>query len=169
MLSASQLPKTPGRKKKRVGRGDSSSGNYSGRGMKGQRSRSGGKGGLKLRGLKQSMMAAPKKKGFSPRYPASQIVNLTELDKHFTAGAEVNAAVLYEKDLVVSPFKAIKILGDGKLTKKLSIKVQAASKSAQEAITAAGGEFEAIPLPGRQKKTLSDKAKVKAKAKPSAS
>ena len=165
MLTASRLPKTPGRKKKRVGRGNSSSGNYSGRGMKGQRARSGGKGGLKLRGLKQSMMATPKRKGFSPRYPAAQVVNVAVLEKHFEAGAEVTPSVLYTKGLIVDPKATVKILGQGALSKKLTVKVQAASKTAQEAITAAGGTFEKVALPPRQKKAQSVRSTgAKAKA-----
>ncbi|MFC1598276.1 50S ribosomal protein L15, partial [Patescibacteria group bacterium] len=130
----------------------SGSGNYSGRGMKGQRSRSGGKGGLKLRGLKQSMMAVPKKRGFSSIQDAVQIVKVSQLDKHFADGDTVDAAALAAKNLVGDKYAKVKVLADGTLKKKLIVKLQAASKSAQEKIEKAGGSFEAIAVSLKPKK-----------------
>lgn len=139
MLTLHTLPAIPGRKKKRVGRGDSSRGNYSGRGAKGQRSRSGGKGGLKLRGLKQSMMALPKSRGFSSLVKRSQVVNLEKIEKVFAAGATIDKQALFDKKLIKSMTQPVKILGNGKITKVFTVKVQAASQSAQDAIIKAGG------------------------------
>lgn len=144
MLTLHTLPATKGRKKKRLGRGNASSGNYSGRGMKGQRSRSGGKGGLKLRGLKQSFMAVPKKRGFTSHHPSNQAINLYQLESSFENDATVDAAVLLKKGLITRTDKPVKILAKGKLTKRLNVKVTSASEAAQAAITAAGGTFEAI-------------------------
>jgi large subunit ribosomal protein L15 len=144
MVSLHTLPKTSGKKKIRKGRGDSSSGNYSGRGMKGQRSRSGGKGGLKLRGLKQSMMAMPKNRGFRAVKSKAHGVNLDALEKNFDDGAEVTPAALEERGLVTSATKPVKILGGGSLSKKLTIKAHAVSATAKQAIEAAGGSFTAI-------------------------
>lgn len=153
MLSLHNLPGNKGKKKKRVGRGNSSSGNYSGRGMKGQRSRSGGKGGLKLRGLKQSLMAVPKSRGFTSPNEKPQTVNLDDLEATFEANAEVTAASLKEANLVTSVYKDVKVLGRGDLKKSLTVKVQAASESAKEAIEKAGGKLEIIPATKKSQKS----------------
>lgn len=144
MLSHHTLPKTSGKKKTRVGRGNASSGNYSGRGMKGQRARSGGKGGLKLRGLKQSFLAIPKKRGFTSPHARPQVVNLAQLDTTFDDGATVTVAALIEKGLIEDTGAPVKILSTGKLSKKLTVQAHGASKKAIEAIQAAGGAFEAV-------------------------
>lgn len=166
MLSLSTLPKTSGRKQKRLGRGNSSSGNYSGRGMKGQRSRSGGKGGLKLRGLKQSMMAMPKSRGFNSGKVKLHGVNLSALENAFEAGDVVTLAAMKEKGIVTSTAKKVKILGTGTLTKKLTISAHGASATALKAIEAAGGTLTPIvrKLPvgiSRSKKQMKDEGRVK--------
>lgn len=145
MLGLHNLPSTKGKQKTRAGRGNSSgAGNYSGRGMKGQRSRSGGKGGLKLRGLKQSLMSVPKRRGFNSNRPVAQPVNLGDLETAFSEGAIVDTQALKAKGLITDPYAPVKILGNGELKKKLTVQVQKVSKSAQEAITAAGGTFEEV-------------------------
>ena len=69
-------------RKKRVGRGNASGrGTYATRGLKGQRSRSGGKGGLKLRGFKQSLQKVPKLRGFKSPNPANQTVSLGTIER----------------------------------------------------------------------------------------
>ncbi|MFH1426180.1 MAG: 50S ribosomal protein L15 [Candidatus Kerfeldbacteria bacterium] len=152
MLRLDTLPQSKGKKKKRIGRGNASKGNYSGRGMKGQRSRSGGKGGLKLKGLKQSMLATPKVRGFKSGRPANKAVNCSDLEKAFESGDTVTAKELVEKGLMRSLYQPVKILGTGTLTKKLTVKVHAASKTAKEAITKAGGTFEPVSIQKRPKK-----------------
>ncbi len=149
MLNLHSLPSQKNTKRKRVGRGNASKGNYSGRGMKGQRSRSGGKSGLKLRGLKQSFLAIPKSRGFTSGRPAPQEVQVSTLERAFESGSEVSAAVLAEKGLISDSYAAVKVIGKDKLTKKLTVQLQAASKNAQEAITAAGGTFEQVPVAKR--------------------
>lgn len=161
MLGNHNLPSTQGKKKKRLGRGNASSGNYSGRGMKGQRARSGGKGGLKLRGLKQSMMAVPKIRGFRSPHPKAQEVNLKDLQTTFEDGATVTVQELELRGLIRSAKKPVKILGQGELKKKLTVHAHAASKTAQEAITKVGGTVELIkrkPIPkrGSKKKPAQD-------------
>lgn len=144
MLTLHSFPKATGKRKLRYGRGNSKRGNYSGRGIKGQRARSGGKGGLKLRGLKQSFMGIPKSRGFrSPKSLAAirQIVNLQTLEKNFNSGEVVNAAVLYKKGLILSARQPVKVLSGGRLTKKLSVRLAAASVKALAAIKAVGGDF----------------------------
>lgn len=145
MLQLNNLPSKKGKTKKRLGRGDASGGgSYSGRGMKGQRSRSGGKGGLKLRGLKQSMMKLPKSRGFKSGRAPFQGVNLYDLNAKFEDGATVDAAALLAHGLISDLYGKIKVLGDGKLKKKLTIKVQAATAGAQKAVEAAGGSVEVV-------------------------
>lgn len=146
MLTLHTLAKGRGRLKRRRGRGNASRGNYSGRGMKGQRARSGGKGGLKLLGLKQSFLGVPKKRGFTSPQTRPQIVGVAKLEQVFAAGAEIGLKELYKAGLILSMRRPVKILGKGKLSKKFVVKTQAASQGAREAITAAGGKFEVVEL-----------------------
>jgi large subunit ribosomal protein L15 len=140
-ISLSNLPSTVGRRHRRVGRGNSSGrGKTAGRGMKGQRSRSGSKRGLKLRGLKQSIMKLPKLRGFrSIKKPLAE-VSLSSLEKNFNNGETVTLGLLKKKGLIDQNSLGTKILGSGALNKKLKIKTQACSASARKIIEAAGGE-----------------------------
>lgn len=164
MLELHNLPSKKGKTKKRLGRGDASGGgSYSGRGMKGQRSRSGGKGGLKLRGLKQSIMKLPKARGFKSGRAPFQGVNLYDLNAKFEDGATVDSAALLERGLISDLYGTIKVLGDGKLKKKLTIKVQAATAGAKEAVEAAGGTIEIVapttrPATSKKAEKSADKA-----------
>jgi large subunit ribosomal protein L15 len=107
------------KKKKRVGRGNASGhGTYSTRGIKGQRSRSGGKGGLKRLGLKQVILATPKRKGFTSNRPNNQAVNLSELNDKFKEGALVNPQSLLKAGLIKDATLPVKILGNGELKVK---------------------------------------------------
>ncbi|MCK4744993.1 50S ribosomal protein L15 [Candidatus Parcubacteria bacterium] len=107
------------KKKKRIGRGNSSGhGTYSTRGIKGQRSRSGGKGGLKRLGLRQVLFATPKKKGFKSAKPKNQVVNLSDLNKSFKDGENINPKILLKAKLINNIKSPIKILGDGELKLK---------------------------------------------------
>lgn len=129
------------KRKKRLGRGNASGlGNYSGRGMKGQRSRSGGKGGLKLKGMKAGIQSIPKLGGFKSDKPKPAIVNLKDLEKNFKEGEIVNASSLLQKGLIKTKKNGIKILGVGEIKKKLTVKVDKISDSAKEAISKAGGK-----------------------------
>jgi len=129
------------KKKKRVGRGDSSGhGTYSTRGAKGQKARSGGKGGLKLKGLKGNILSIPKLGGFRSLKPKLAIVNLKDLENNFAAGEVITPAKLAEKGLVKSIKPGIKVLGMGTISKKLTLKVNKISESAKEAVEKAGGK-----------------------------
>ena len=129
MLNLSNIKKGKTKKKRRVGRGNSSgSGTYSGRGQKGQRSRSGGKGGLKLRGLKETVSKLPKSRGFTSLNAKLEVINLADLEKKYKDGATVT-------------LNDTKVLGQGEIKKKLTIKASAFSKSAEEAIIKAGGKI----------------------------
>jgi len=149
-LSLHNLKPQPGSRKKsvRVGRGNSSGvGTYSGRGLKGQRSRSGGKGGLKLLGLKNLLRNKPKIGGFKSLKPKDIPVTLAQLQKNFNDGEIVNVAKLRAKSLIPRGKVTIKILSTGELTKKLTVVSHGFSESAKLAIEKAGGKAQAIIRP----------------------
>lgn len=132
-------------KRKRIGRGGKT-GTYSGKGMKGQRSRSGGSGGLKLRGFKAQLQRLPKLRGFKSRRPRPITLNLKDLETRFNSGDEVNITTIFEKGLISkNQLKLkLKILGEGELTKKLTVAANAFSANAKKAIEDAGGETKEI-------------------------
>src|SRR3989338_1388867 len=133
------------KKRKRVGRGNASGhGTYSGRGLKGQRARSGGKKGLKLRGLKQLLKNKPKIGGFKSQKGKFVIINLDQLEKNFSANEIVNPAKIIAKGLTLEIKNGIKILGQGKLTKKLNVLANAFSESAKKAIMEVGGQAQLV-------------------------
>lgn len=142
-ITLSKLKASPGSKKrrKRVGRGNASSGNYSGRGMKGQRSRSGGRSGLKRIGMKRIVQRIPKHRGFKSIHPKPATVNLTVLEKHFANGNTVNLKKLQDLGIIKRGNKAVKILSLGTLTKALTIKGCLVSQPARDKIEKAGGKI----------------------------
>ncbi len=129
--------------RKRVGRGNASGhGTYSCRGLKGQRSRSGGKGGLKLKGFKQNLLNMPKFAGMKTRFAKAQIVLLSTLDKNFSDGDKVTPGSLLKKGLIDTISKKVKILAHNEkdnITKKLEIIDCNISATAEEKIVKAGG------------------------------
>lgn len=144
-LSLANLKSYQRKDRKRVGRGDASGhGTYSGRGQKGQKSRSGGRKGLKRMGLKQFLRQIPKKRGFKSFYPKRQVVNIGDLEKKFKENEIITPEKLMEKGLLKSAYPGVKILAQGKLTKKLIVRAHGFSKSAESAIKKAGGRIEYI-------------------------
>ena len=129
----------------RVGRGSSSgNGKTSGRGQKGQKSRSGGGVRLGFEGGQTPLFMRLPKRGFTNiNRKEYAIVNLDVLNR-FEDGAEVTPTTLIEAGIVKDAKSGIKILGNGELTKKLSVKAAKFSKSAITAIEAAGGSVEVI-------------------------
>jgi large subunit ribosomal protein L15 len=129
------------KKRKRVGRGDSSGhGTYSGRGQKGQKSRSGGKKGLKRFGMKQILLKTPKLRGFRSLKEKNQVVNLTDISRHFKEGALVSPKSLLAFDLINSAAAKVKILGTGELkVKSLVFENVKLSKSAEEQVKKMSG------------------------------
>jgi len=173
-LNLSNLsPAQPREDRKRVGRGlGSGKGRYSGRGIKGQKSRAGShkmsngfQGGQtklvmqlgKLRG-NTSADAMP----IGPFRTYTQPINLRDLER-FEAGAEVTPETLVEKGLLKNTKIDVKLLGDGELTKTLTIRVHAISASAREKVEAAGGTIELLREP-KVKKVRHHKAKPEAAA-----
>ncbi len=128
---------------KRLVRGNASGhGTFSGRGCKGQGQRKSGNVRPGFEGGQTPIfMRLPKLRGFNPLNKVSyQVVNLEALAP-FEEGVEVTPETLFKKRLVASAVLPVKILGDGKLTKKLTFKVQALSRSARDKILAAGGKI----------------------------
>ncbi len=144
--------------KKRIGRGNASGhGTYSTRGQKGQRARSGGRKGLKRKGMRQLLMSLPKIGGFKSLSMRPAILNVGDLEKNFTDGAMVNPGAILAKGLVRNIGNGVKILGDGELKKKLKVSDCLVSESAKQKITAAGGAVEARSA---KRKAQSEKRKA---------
>jgi len=131
------------KKRKRIGRGNASGhGTYSGRGQKGQKSRSGGKSGLKRKGMKHMLLQTPKLRGFKSDKPKNQVINLAALNAAFSDGALVNPHSLLKAGLIESASAPVKILGTGELKiKKLQFNHVKVSDSAKAQIKKTGGEF----------------------------
>jgi large subunit ribosomal protein L15 len=155
-LSLSTLsPAQKRQDRKRVGRGPGSGkGRYSGRGIKGQKSRAGSH---KMRagfegGQMPIYMRLPKQRGHSskdampvgPFRTVTQGVNLRDLEARFDAGAEVTPEALKEAGLIRNTRTDVKILGYGELTKKLIVTAHRFSATAREKIESAGGTVTAL-------------------------
>ncbi|KOP66324.1 50S ribosomal protein L15 [Paenibacillus solani] len=142
-----ELSPAPGSRKerKRVGRGTSSgTGKTSGRGHKGQNSRSGGGVRPGFEGGQNPLYRRLPKRGFTnPTRKEYAIVNIEDLNS-FAAGTEVTPEVLVESGIVNNTKSGIKILGNGEVTVSLTVKANKFSQSAVEKIEAAGGKTEVI-------------------------
>lgn len=127
----------------RVGRGTSSgNGKTAGRGQKGQKAR--GKVRLGFEGGQMPLFRRMPKRGFQNiNRKEYAIVNLETLEK-FDNGTEVTPTLLVEKKVIKDEKNGIKVLGNGKLTKKLTVKANKFSTAAKEAIETAGGQAEVI-------------------------
>ena len=131
--------------RKRVGRGNSSgNGTTAGRGTKGQLSRSGGGKGAGFEGGQNPLaMRLPKLPGFTNHNRIQYApVNIARLEACFNDGDVVDGATLVEKGIIKKATQAVKVLGDGELTKALTVKVDKVSASAQAKIEAAGGKVD---------------------------
>ncbi|MEX0825050.1 MAG: 50S ribosomal protein L15 [Pirellulaceae bacterium] len=127
--------------RKRIGRGPGSGqGKTAGRGHKGAKSRSGYSRQPSFQGGAMPMIRRIPKRGFNNRFGTTVIgVNVGDLEKAFDDGAEVTLESLNKKQLAKGVFDELKILGDGDLTKKLTVHAHRFSKQAEEKITKAGG------------------------------
>jgi large subunit ribosomal protein L15 len=136
------------KRRKRVGRGESSGhGKTCGRGNKGCQARSGGGVRPLTEGGQMPTFRRLPKRGFSNFNFRTEyhVVNVGDLDKHFTDGATVDLEALRHAGLVRGVDPVVKLLGDGTLSKKLSVSVHAASAAARSAIEKAGGTLNLIP------------------------
>jgi large subunit ribosomal protein L15 len=162
-LNLSNLqPAQPRKDRKRVGRGmGSGKGRYSGRGIKGQKSRSGShalragfEGGqmpLHMRTAKLRGNTSADAMPIGPFRTYSQPVNLRDLEARFAAGEDVTPEALKAKGLIRSLRKDVKLLGNGELSKRLSITVHGASATAREKVEAAGGTLTLLKEPRQRK------------------
>jgi len=162
-LSLSNLaPAQPREERKRVGRGlGSGKGRYSGRGIKGQKSRSGShkmrsgfEGGqmpIYMRIGKQRGATSKDAMPIGPFRTSTQPVNVRDLDR-FQAGDEVTPETLVEKRVIKNTRTDVKLLGVGEVSKKLVVRVHAISASARAKVEAAGGTVELLREPKEQRK-----------------
>lgn len=130
---------------KRIGRGAASGqGKTAGKGHKGQKARSGGGVRPGFEGGQMPLARRVPKRGFNNIFAKKIIaINLSALDK-FEDGAVVNADALIEKGIIKKAYDGVKVLGNGKVTKKVTVQATAFSASAKEAIEAAGGKAEEV-------------------------
>ena len=129
----------------RRGRGHGSgNGKTAGKGHKGQKARSGGGTRPGFEGGQMPLYRRIPKRGFTNINTKDIVgINVSALER-FEDGAEVTVETLVESGVVSNPRDGVKILGNGELTKKLTVKVNAFSASAKEKIEAAGGSCEVI-------------------------
>jgi len=175
-LSLSKLkPAQKRQRRKRVGRGlASGKGRYSGRGIKGQKSRAGShamrpgfEGGqmpLYMRLGKQRGSTSKDAMPVGPHRTSTIPVNLADLERVFDDGAEVTLEALLDKRLIRNTRTDVKILGNGELKKKLTVTAHRFSKTAAEKIEAAGGTATALRPPREVKRRASKKPKPEAPA-----
>lgn len=133
--------------KKRLGRGrGSGTGKTSGKGVKGQKARPGHHGArFAFEGGQMPMPRRIPKRGFKNMNRVEMFpVNVATLEQLFDAGAAVDLAALQAKGLIPKRIEHIKILGEGELTKKLSIKAHGASATAKEKVEKVGGTIEIV-------------------------
>ncbi len=137
------------KKRMRVGRGESSGhGKTSGRGTKGSGARAGGEIHLGSEGGNMPLFRRLPKRGFNNNAFAQKfsIINVGDLEHHFENGATVDASALIAKGLIRDEKHPVKVLGDGELTKKLTIVAGKFTKQASEKIAKAGGTVQTLEL-----------------------
>lgn len=137
-------------KRKRVGRGNASGhGTYSGRGMKGQKARSGGGVRLGFEGGQTPLIKRlPHRRGFTNIFRVEYApVNVSQLER-FEAGTEVTPELLRQVGIIKSLRQPVKLLGDGQISKALTVRVHRFSAAAKEKIEAAGGKAEEVAHAG---------------------
>jgi large subunit ribosomal protein L15 len=151
-LSSLQYPAGARPSEKRVGRGTGSKlGKTCGRGTKGQKKRNGGNiGKLHFQGGQTPLQRRLPKRGFRVPFPVVTVeVNLGDLER-FAAGTVVNEQALRDARLLQVRDARVKILGNGELTKKLTVEAYKFSKSAAEAIEKLGGKAVVLEAPAKK-------------------
>ena len=132
---------------KRIGRGHGSGqGKTAGKGHKGQKARSGGSIRPGFEGGQMPLQRRIPKRGFNNKVFAKEYaaVNVSELEKRFESGAVVDADALIESGAIKKVMDGVKILGNGELSKKLTVKAVKFTEAAKEKIEKAGGSAEVI-------------------------
>ncbi|HRJ06372.1 MAG TPA: 50S ribosomal protein L15 [Candidatus Saccharibacteria bacterium] len=155
-MKYNELNVSANKNKKRVGRGISAGqGKTAGRGTKGQGARTGKKLSASFQGGQRALVQAiPKNRGFKSLRTPAQVVYLDNLNG---LSGTVDNFKLFEAGLIATPFHTVKVIARGELSKKLTLNVQGASKSVQDALVKAGGAFNqtAAPLPKSKKEAES--------------
>jgi large subunit ribosomal protein L15 len=149
-ISLHNLHPNPGatKTKKRLGRGrGSGTGKTSGKGVKGQKARPGHHGArYAFEGGQMPMPRRIPKRGFKNRNRVEAFpINVELLERVFESGASVDIDVLRTMGIIPKMVETIKILGEGELTKKLTIKAHRASSTAKDKVEKAGGTIEILP------------------------
>ncbi len=148
------------KKRRRIGRGPGSGfGKTAGRGHKGQKSRAGWSRLAVFQGGAMPLVRRVPKRGFNNRFALSvATVNVGDLEQAFESGQSVTPESLREKSLAKTRYDVLKVLGDGPLTKKLTVEAHRFSKSAREKIEQAGGQAVVLagPTPVREKQKKQD-------------
>ena len=143
-----ELSPAPGStsERKRIGRGPASGqGKTAGKGHKGQKARAGRGMRAGFEGGQMPLQRRIPKRGFVNIFAKEiAIVNLSALEEKFADGAVVDVEALIAAGLVKKELDGVKVLGNGEITKKLTVKVNAFSESAKAKIEAAGGKAEVI-------------------------
>jgi len=148
------------RRRKRIGRGlGSGTGKTAGRGHNGQGSRSGSSTHPVFQGGTMPLVRRVAKRGFNNKFAQEvAVVNVGQLEEAFSDGDEVSVEVLVKKNLARGQFDQLKVLGEGEITKKLTITAHRFSKTAIEKIEKSGGTT--VVLPGK-KAVVKNKMRVK--------
>ena len=143
-----ELSPAPGSRKEawRKGRGHATgNGKTAGRGHKGQKARSGGGVRVGFEGGQMPLARRIPKRGFNNIFAKPlESVNVSVLNDRFEDGAEIDAQVLLDSGVLSKCEYGVKILGNGEITKKLTVRAKAFSASAKEKIEAAGGKAEVV-------------------------
>jgi len=134
------------KERKRIGRGvGSGQGKTAGKGHKGQKARAGRGMRPGFEGGQMPLQRRIPKRGFVNIFRTEMaIVNVASLEKAFNAGDTVTIEALVEKGLVKKVLDGVKVLGNGEITKALTVQANAFSESAKQKIEAAGGKTEVI-------------------------
>lgn len=157
-MKYNELQVSANKDKKRVGRGISAGGGKTaGRGTKGQKSRTGKKLNAMFQGGSGPLaQRAPKNRGFKSFKAPAQVVYLDHLNAF--KGKTADNMTLFEAGYIATPFHTVKVIARGELKEKVTLKVQAASKSVQESVVKAGGVFEKVPTPIKKSEKDAEKA-----------
>jgi large subunit ribosomal protein L15 len=160
-MKYNQLQVTANKDKKRVGRGIAAGGGKTaGRGTKGQGARTGKKLGAMFQGGSGPLVRrTPKARGFKSLRTPAQVVYLDHLNAF--KGKTADNFTLFEAGYIATPFHTVKVIARGELTVKVTLKVQAASQSVQDAIVKVGGSFEKVDTPIKKSQKEAEKADAK--------
>jgi large subunit ribosomal protein L15 len=155
---------TKHRNRKRIGRGPGSgTGKTAGRGHNGHKSRSGYSRKPNFQGGGTPMFRRIPKRGFNNKWSVEVFaVNVGHLSEVFDDGDTVTLEIMAAKNVAKGTFDEIKILGDGEITKKLTVQAHRFSKSAEEKIVAAGGTVQKLPAKRTPDERVADLKKAQA-------